>query len=156
MQVLPFKSPGLQLLRYRCRRPLSVLARGSAQSTNKMSTFGAVKERVLQQIVQEAKDSPITVHPVFKDTILEPPPVGGAAANWARVNSFKAKSGEVLAIPDSAGSLNSVLLGLGEAKPAESIWAYAALPGKLPAGTYSLAADAPNPDQALLGWVLGE
>jgi leucyl aminopeptidase len=122
-----------------------------------MSTYIAVKERVRQQLVQDAKDCQlITVHPVSKDTNLDSHAAGAAATSWARVNSFKAKHGEVLVVPDQSGGLGCVMLGLGEAKPAETIWAYAALPGKLPAGTYSLAAGAPNPDQALLGWVLGK
>lgn len=156
MQATAARS-GLHLLRYRCRRPLAIVAAVQNSSTSTMSTYTAVKERVRQQLVQDAKDSPAThVHPVPKDIDLNTHPAGTAAANWARVHSFKAKAGEVLAVPDQSGSLGCVVLGLGEAKPAETIWAYAALPGKLPAGTYSLAADAPNLDQALLGWVLGK
>lgn len=119
-----------------------------------MDTYSACRQRVLQQVVlKDPPESPIQIHTVSN---LESSPVSQPAKNWARVNSFKAKPGEVLAVPDPSGSLECVLLGIGDAKPSQAIWAYAALPGKLPAGTYRLTDDAPFPEQALLGWCLGE
>lgn len=115
------------------------------------------RERVSQQLLPEA-DSPTTlIYPVYKNASLEIVP-GNSIANWARVNSFKAKPGEVLMVPNELGSLAYVVLGLGDSAKgdADVMWAYAALPGKLPAGTYSLAPDMGHADQALLGWVLGE
>jgi hypothetical protein len=150
------------------RRPLSTLlvaaAAGSSRKLTRMSsTFSSVRQRVKQQLVQEATTDPavLTVHPVTKDADLSAAAATASAAAWARVNSFKGKAGEVLPVPDASGGLSCVVLGLGgdEASgkaAADAIWAYAALPGKLPAGTYSLAPDAPHPDQALLGWILGE
>lgn len=128
----------------------------STQSTTTMTTFSACRQRIMQQVLSKEPTLPrIPIHPV---TSLEGVSgAGTAAANWARVNTFKAKPGEVLAVPDSSlERVERVILGLGEAKAAaDAIWAYAALPGKLPAGTYSLDAAAPHPDQALLGWCLG-
>lgn len=125
------------------------------------STFSATRDRIKQQLqLQSAENSaePATViYPVLKATDLDGnPDLSTAVRNWARVNRFKAKSGEVLAVPDASGSLSCVVLGLGDAKPAETVWAYAALPGKLPPGTYTFGSGATCPKEALLGWLLGE
>jgi hypothetical protein len=91
------------------------------------------------------------------------------AAAWAAANSFSGdKAGEVLLVPDAeTGALGSVLLGLGPAgdlqRGSSQLWAFAALPNKLPRGhTYALApsgrhagAAAYDPQAALLGWMLG-
>jgi hypothetical protein len=99
------------------------------------------------------------VHPVTASTLdsflqaLNQP----SAAAWASINKFKAKSGEVLLLPSGQGAVSAALLGVGESY--DDMWAYAALPGKLPAGTYDLvlpdAAGAAAADKALLGWMLG-
>jgi hypothetical protein len=99
------------------------------------------------------------VHPVAASTLdsflqaLNQP----SAAAWASINKFKAKSGEVLLLPSEQGAVSAALLGVGESY--DDMWAYAALPGKLPAGTYDLvlpgAAGAAAADKALLGWMLG-
>lgn len=115
------------------------------------------------QLVKQAPES-TPVHAVTPAQNLAET-VGATASSWAAVNSFKAnKAGEVLAVPSPTGSLSAVLLGLGDASSAsastktaaDSIWAFAALPGKLPAGTYSLEQQTGHPDEALLGWILGE
>lgn len=123
------------------------------------------RERVSQQLQLQtsAPDTPTLIYPVYKNASLEIVP-GNSIANWARVNSFKAKPGEVLMVPNELGSLAYVVLGLGDSAKdaaaakgdADVMWAYAALPGKLPAGTYSLAPGMGHADQALLGWMLGE
>lgn len=120
------------------------------------TTFGNIRERAKQQLVADAPTD-ILIHPVQQSASNGIDSVGSAAQGWARVNSFKAKPGEVLAVPSEKGDLQGILVGLGEAKGAQLIWAYAALPGKLPAGTYSLASDGgDHANQALLGWMLGE
>lgn len=128
--------------------------------------FTSSRERAAAQTIlqNQVNGSVISIHAVSKGvdlTSIQPK----AAASWAAVNNFKAKAGEVLPIPDADGSLAAVLLGLGDAgqasahsDPAQLCWAYAALPGKVPAGTYALAsttAGTNDADQALLGWMLG-
>jgi hypothetical protein len=125
------------------------------------STFSASRDRVKQQLqlqsVDNSAEPATTIYPVLKATDLDNnPDYGTAVGNWARVNRFKAKSGEVLAVPDAAGSLACVVLGLGDAKTAEAVWAYAALPGKLPPATYAFGSGGTCPKEALLGWLLGE
>lgn len=123
------------------------------------STFSAVRERIKQQLhlqsVEESAQPTTTIYPVMKPTDLDNNP-NYSSGNWARVNRFKGKSGEVLAVPDAAGNLSCVVLGLGDAKPAETVWAYSALPGKLPPGTYTFSSGGTCPKEALLGWLLGE
>ena len=52
---------------------------------------------------------------------------------WVETTNFKASANEVLLLPDSAGGLSAVLLGLGrKADP----FALAVLPRKLPPGHY--------------------
>ena len=150
-RCLGYQRPVFQL----SRRCLKVAA--SASNPTPMTTFSNITDRVTQQLVAEgAQSNAIPIYTAAaSNASLEGIPVGLAAA-WAKVNSFKAKAGEVLSVPNESGSLSCAVLGLGEGKGADLLWAYAALPGKLPAGTYKLAAGVSDPDQALLGWVLGE
>jgi leucyl aminopeptidase len=72
----------------------------------------------------------------------------------ATLAEFKAKSGQVLAVPDAEGGAELVLFGLGGAPEA---MAFRALPAKLPAGTYRIAS-APAElarDQTALAFALG-
>lgn len=73
---------------------------------------------------------------------------------WVETTNFKAGANEVLLLPDTAGGLSAVLLGLGR-KP--DPFALAVLPRKLPPGSYRLADSCP-PDvasMAPLAWALG-
>ncbi|QUD87042.1 leucyl aminopeptidase family protein [Phenylobacterium montanum] len=67
---------------------------------------------------------------------------------------FKAKAGQVLAVPGDGGDM--VLFGLGAAASPDGM-AFRALPGKLPPGDYHIAtAPAAVPPQAVaLAWALG-
>ena len=73
---------------------------------------------------------------------------------WMETAHFSAARGEVLLLPDSAGGLEAVLLGLG-ANP--DPMALAALPKKLPEGAYRLDSNAPQAvrDMAPLAWAMG-
>ncbi len=73
---------------------------------------------------------------------------------WMEQNHFAASAGEVLLLPDSAGGLDGVLLGLG-ARP--DPLALAALPNKLPQGAYRLDPAAPAEIVAMapLAWAMG-
>jgi leucyl aminopeptidase len=74
-------------------------------------------------------------------------------AAWAEAAGFTAEAGSICLIPDSEGKLACVLFGLSEE---EDVWAFAALPGKLPPGCYRLT---PEPEArtatfAALAWSL--
>ncbi|WP_298727208.1 leucyl aminopeptidase family protein [uncultured Ferrovibrio sp.] len=71
--------------------------------------------------------------------------------NWAAAQSFKAKPGQVLVLPDSrSGKPARVLAGLGDSP---DLWSYAAIAAALPPGDYRLA-DSKAADDAALGWAL--
>lgn len=130
------------------------------------SLYEDAKARVRSQLLGTettgtAATTTTPIHPVTAsglDEFLETFQHTTAAA-WAKVHKFKAKTGEVLLLPDEQGSVKAALLGTGESY--EDLWAYAALPGKLPPGTYALAlrvqanSSSAAADQALLGWMLG-
>ena len=80
--------------------------------------------------------------------------LAGPHLAWIETAHFTAAAGEILLLPDSAGGLEAVLLGLG-AMP--DPMALAALPKKLPSGAYRLDAKAPAAvrDMAPLAWALG-
>ena len=78
----------------------------------------------------------------------------GASLAWAETTNFSASAGEILLLPDSAGGLSGVLLGVGSQADAMAL---AALPAKLPPGAYRLADGAPAAvaANAALAWTLG-
>jgi len=78
----------------------------------------------------------------------------GASLAWAETTNFSASAGEILLLPDSAGGLSGVLLGVGTQADAMAL---AALPAKLPPGAYRLADGAPAAvaANAALAWALG-
>jgi len=79
---------------------------------------------------------------------------------WLESTKFKAQAGNVALVPRRDGSLAQVVLGLG--KPSRDVseaamWAYAALPAKLPRGRYEIGdeLDADAAYEAALGWAFG-
>ena len=74
--------------------------------------------------------------------------------NWVQANDYKGAAGSTLNLPGKKGTLEAVLAGIS---PDGRMWDYAALPAKLPKGTYKikgrLKADEAN--DATLGWALG-
>jgi hypothetical protein len=147
-----------RLVLARSRRCLRLAA---MQEQKGISLFDECKLRCRGHVVGTAEQA-IHVHPVqnaaldnFLQTFTHP-----QAAGWAKINKFKAKVGDILLLPDSEGGLSCVLLGVGSS--ASDPWAYAALPGKLPPGIYTIAPDtlmdscSATADSVLLGWVLGE
>ncbi len=76
------------------------------------------------------------------------------AREWVKANAFAAEPGTVCLMPAPTGGIAAVLLGVAEE---DDPWACAALPGKLPPGSYRIA---PSPDakaatQAAVAWMLG-
>jgi leucyl aminopeptidase len=80
--------------------------------------------------------------------------LAGPDLAWMETAEFTASAGQILLLPDSAGGLDGVLLGLG---PTPDPMALAALPQKLPDGIYRLDAGAPTAiaEMAPLAWALG-
>lgn len=78
----------------------------------------------------------------------------GPMLAWAETANFSAKSGQFAMMPDGAGGLAGVLLGLGGRSDPLAI---AGLPNKLPAGDYRLAENTPEAvcEFAPLAWALG-
>jgi leucyl aminopeptidase len=73
---------------------------------------------------------------------------------WIEQTEFEAKSGSFTLIPDAAGEVDVVLMGIGQET---DIWKWAALPEKLPDGVYRLDASVSevDTDKVVLGWALG-
>lgn len=74
--------------------------------------------------------------------------------NWLQTACFEAEPNRPLCIPDTNGSLDSVLV---IAERENTIWALGNCPHSLPAGHYHIAntADPLNKDPYLLGWGMG-
>jgi leucyl aminopeptidase len=82
-----------------------------------------------------------------------------ATQAWLKAIDFKPEAGNVALLPARDGSLARVVLGLGKpsSDPSKAaIWAYAALPAKLPKGRYAIETelDAAQANDAALGWAL--
>lgn len=75
---------------------------------------------------------------------------------FVALEDFKAKAGQVLVLPTPQGAVDRVLLGLGTRDKAEAML-FRALPGRLPAGDYRLAAvpDHLDAGQIALAFALG-
>jgi leucyl aminopeptidase len=77
-----------------------------------------------------------------------------ALVRFAVLSGFKAKAGQILVAPDEAGTV--ALVGLGEGVRADGM-ALRALPVRLPAGDYRLAApiEGVSSERVALAWALG-
>ena len=76
------------------------------------------------------------------------------ARRWVETTRYLGEAGKALLLPDAAGRLARVLIGV---RPGEELWALAALPDTLPPETYALEGDIPPraASQFSLGWALG-
>src|SRR5690606_9260875 len=82
-----------------------------------------------------------------------------ATQAWLSSIDFKPEAGNIAPLPGRDGTLAKVVLGLGKpsSDPAKAVlWAYAALPGKLPKGRYEIEGEleASEANDAALGWAL--
>ena len=73
---------------------------------------------------------------------------------WVETTRYLGEAGKVALLPDSAGRLTRVLVGV---RQGEELWGLAALPDTLPAGAYALDGDiaASAASRYALGWALG-
>lgn len=77
------------------------------------------------------------------------------ARQWAQLNNFEGKAGQVCLLPDECGGVARVLAGYDATEP--MLWAIAGLPDKLPEGHYHLQGEwekAVRTEMAI-GWGLG-
>jgi leucyl aminopeptidase len=108
----------------------------------------------MTETIVSASDGPvIRVDAVTPQSLLAvldaaPPFVRG----FAELSEFKAKAGQTLVVPGEDGKIAAVLFGLGDAPAAMTV---RALPGKLPAGDYRIAAEGLDADQIALAFALG-
>jgi leucyl aminopeptidase len=86
----------------------------------------------------------------------------GPHKRYADAMGFKGGAGETLALPGRDGKIERVLAGLPERESPDGsglrFWSWAALPGKLPAGSYRLdpePTDAEAATEVALAWALG-
>jgi leucyl aminopeptidase len=75
-------------------------------------------------------------------------------SDWAVATGFSAEAGKLALVPDEAGRLGRVLVGMPEDEAA--MWALAGLSETLPAGSYRLAAlpEGSDASRLALGWAL--
>ncbi|MBO6519034.1 MAG: leucyl aminopeptidase family protein [Rhodospirillales bacterium] len=78
----------------------------------------------------------------------------GHVQAWAAANGFKGGAGKHLVVPDAAGNIDCVLVGLSDPV---SLWDAGALAKSLPPGPYALAGnlDVQTAEAVALGWQLG-
>ena len=101
--------------------------------------------------------APTPIHCLYEDELtafVEARP--SFVKGFVALEDFKAKAGQVLVLPTPQGAVDRVLLGLGARDKAEAML-FRALPARLPAGDYRLAAtpDGLDPGQIALAFALG-
>ncbi len=74
--------------------------------------------------------------------------------HWVDANGFKGAAGSFLMLPGKKGRVEAAVAGISAAN---RLWDYAALPAKLPQGTYKIKnrLSRDEADDAALGWALG-
>jgi leucyl aminopeptidase len=78
-----------------------------------------------------------------------------AHRSWVRSTGWQPRPGAALALPGSDGSVVAVMAGIGGTEP---LWALAALPSQLPAGTYAFSESGGGTEDRLraAAWGLGQ
>jgi len=81
-------------------------------------------------------------------------PLDETQRRWVESTRYVGEAGKVALLPDSAGRLARVLVGV---TPGEELWSLAALPDTLPLGAYRLDGEiaAGQANRFALGWALG-
>lgn len=108
-----------------------------------------------QYLVKKSDTAPINLIPVPSNKFepwLKKQTKG--IKNWVTANDFKGGAGSYLTFPSKKGSIDAVVVCISEDA---RMWDYAALPAKLPKGTYKIKGrlTADEADDAALGWALG-
>jgi leucyl aminopeptidase len=108
-------------------------------------------------LLSQAEGAPIPLYLVAEadlETFLAGQPL--LAARMAALSDFKAKSGQVLAVPGETNGSGLAIFGLGPKARADGM-AFRALPAKLPAGDYRIvqAPEGVALETIALAWALG-
>jgi leucyl aminopeptidase len=102
----------------------------------------------------DAEAVPIRLVATTEDPTLKE--LSQAERNWVDAQGWSAKQGSVLLLPDGRGGISGALLGTGSSDwAAQAPLLLGVLPGALPEGDYRLAAPAPDPELAALGFLAG-
>ena len=110
------------------------------------------------QLVDDAANA-VPLLPVVKEALADW--LGGRPEHqraWAARAGFKAEPGATLLLPDGAGGLAGIVLGVEPPDHADrGLWSYAGLPDALPPGSYRIDAELGREaaTNAALGWALG-
>lgn len=110
----------------------------------------------MHPLLLPAGTSAISVHCVAKaDWPALRDGLAPVARSFAQAQGFEARPGQHVLLPDAAGSLAAVLLGVDPSGPRRrDPFAPGRLAAGLPAGDYALAGDIGDPGLAALGWLL--
>lgn len=117
-----------------------------------MSVFAAVPKKIY---LQDKGKPACLIRAMTPDMLAEwKKQLAGPHLAWMETTDFRAAAGDILLLPDNAGGLDSVLLGLGKTPDP---FALAALPSKLPQAAYRLDDGAPQAvkEMAALAWAMG-
>ncbi len=110
----------------------------------------------MHPVLSTAQSSAIPVHCVARaDWPALRERLAPLAASFATAQGFEARPGQHVLLPDGAGALQAVLLGVEPAGPRRrDPFAPGRLAALLPAGDYRLAGDLVDAGLAALGWLL--
>ena len=107
----------------------------------------------------ETETTPIPIRLLASDRLDEMlAELSGEHGAWVRANGFLARSGTVLALPGTGGTVERVLVGWGtEAQRRRERFHLGTFARTAPAGSYRLEGDLDprEAEQAALGWMLG-
>ncbi|MGH7036328.1 MAG: leucyl aminopeptidase family protein, partial [Stellaceae bacterium] len=109
---------------------------------------------MLEYLIAESA-SAIPIRPVTEENLPAAlARLGEMQRRWVEATGFVGAAGKVALLPDSAGHLAAVLVGL---RAGEELWALAGLPDSLPPDVYRLEGDVPAAAATsfALGWALG-
>lgn len=121
--------------------------------------FDALSDQIPPLESLDTDDQPISLFCVtsLDEARAAVPEHGTALDNWAKVQGFEGKAGQVLVLPNGEGAMLAVLVGANadeKGKP-DPGFTLGVLPGQLPAGTYLLETALANADTALTAFLLG-
>jgi leucyl aminopeptidase len=109
---------------------------------------------VLDHLIAEHPDA-IPLLPVSEDGLAAAlARLDDTERRWVESTRYLGEAGKFVLLPDAAGRLKRVLIGV---RPGEELWALAALPDALPKGAYRLEGEhlAEAATRFALGWALG-
>lgn len=100
---------------------------------------------------------PLHVITSLDEALILMPDQTEALTNWAKVQGFEGKAGQVLVQPDGNGAITVVFVGAtkGEDGKPTPGFGFGLLPTTLPAGTYALHSELGDAETALTAFLLG-